>query len=379
MNKTKKIISIFLMIILSLFIFGTSVNAENSGSCGENVVWSFEYSTKTLTISGSGAMINLNTPSTWGRNSDDIVNIVIENGVTTIGKNSFSICENVINIFIPKSVEIINDNAFSGCSKLKNVFFEGNEEDWENITCSDGNGILLSAKIMYNKAEIHECEFGDWIITLEPNCSNNGSKYRECSCGIQEIEDIPKTNDHKYVWKITKEASCTDDGQEESFCSICNKKGETKIIKKFGHQFGDWNIVTEATCANEGLRVKKCSYCGITLDEEKIEKLDHNFGEWKVVEKPTSEKEGIEVRKCKDCKTEETRILDKIPTENNNICGDANGDGKVTATDARLVLQAVAGIINNEDIIFSNADTNNDKKLTASDARIILQIVAGLL
>lgn len=61
--------------------------------------------------------------------------------------------------------------------------------------------------------------------------------------------------------------------------------------------------------------------------------------------------------------------------------GDVNYDGKVTAVDARLCLQAVASpdlsissILSNR----SNADVNNDGKITAVDARIMLQDVAGM-
>lgn len=59
------------------------------------------------------------------------------------------------------------------------------------------------------------------------------------------------------------------------------------------------------------------------------------------------------------------------------IYGDANGDGNVTAVDARLVLQVVAGLKQVEDQTLY--DVNGDGNVTAVDARIILQIVAGLL
>lgn len=59
--------------------------------------------------------------------------------------------------------------------------------------------------------------------------------------------------------------------------------------------------------------------------------------------------------------------------------GDVNEDGKVAATDARMILQVVAGL---EDESFlknwDNADLVADGKIKATDARKILQIVAGL-
>jgi hypothetical protein len=61
--------------------------------------------------------------------------------------------------------------------------------------------------------------------------------------------------------------------------------------------------------------------------------------------------------------------------------GDVNYDGKVTAVDARLCLQAVASPDYGISSLLpqSNAaDVNNDGKVTAVDARIMLQDVAGM-
>ena len=57
--------------------------------------------------------------------------------------------------------------------------------------------------------------------------------------------------------------------------------------------------------------------------------------------------------------------------------GDVNNDGKITAVDARMILQVVAELRTAEDV---NAyDINYDGSVSAVDARIILQYVAGLI
>lgn len=60
-----------------------------------------------------------------------------------------------------------------------------------------------------------------------------------------------------------------------------------------------------------------------------------------------------------------------------DIKGDASGDGKLSAVDARMILQHVAGIKTIEDT--SNLDINDDNKISALDARVILQVVAGIV
>lgn len=66
-------------------------------------------------------------------------------------------------------------------------------------------------------------------------------------------------------------------------------------------------------------------------------------------------------------------------TEKTVELGDVNCDGEVTAIDARLVLQYVAGLVDEYAINLFYADLNEDGEISAIDARFILQKVAGLI
>ena len=57
--------------------------------------------------------------------------------------------------------------------------------------------------------------------------------------------------------------------------------------------------------------------------------------------------------------------------------GDVNGDDQITAQDASLVLQAVAGKITLSANQIEAGNVNGDEGLTAQDASLILQYVAG--
>ncbi len=66
--------------------------ADDSGSCGENVTYTYVSSTGTLTISGTGAMKDYNdydytSQAPWYY----IKKVVINNGVTSIGSRAFDI------------------------------------------------------------------------------------------------------------------------------------------------------------------------------------------------------------------------------------------------------------------------------------------------
>lgn len=60
------------------------------------------------------------------------------------------------------------------------------------------------------------------------------------------------------------------------------------------------------------------------------------------------------------------------------VFGDGNGDGKMTALDARIVLQIAAGLVEATDEQKITLDYNKDAEVTALDARKILRKVAGL-
>lgn len=97
--------------------------ADASGSCGDNVTWTYVSSTQTLTIQGSGAMTDYNdqfsTP--WQNYRDYIKTLNINEGVTSIGSSSFAGFLGINNVTLPNSVTTIGDAAFSSCQNIESV------------------------------------------------------------------------------------------------------------------------------------------------------------------------------------------------------------------------------------------------------------------
>ena len=88
----------------------------------DNLTWKL-YEDGTLTISGTGAMKNYNSddnpsPAYW---NTIVRKIVIEDGVTSIGKSAFSDCSNLTSITIPDSVTSIGNDAFYNCTSLTSI------------------------------------------------------------------------------------------------------------------------------------------------------------------------------------------------------------------------------------------------------------------
>jgi hypothetical protein len=117
---------------LATLFAALNVNVANaqSGVCGDNLAWTLsgDANNKTLTISGTGAMTDW-TPNEWGYSSDNpwfqyygqIKNVVIEDGVTTIGNCAFAMLIYVTSVSIPESVTSIGSDAFHDCLALPSV------------------------------------------------------------------------------------------------------------------------------------------------------------------------------------------------------------------------------------------------------------------
>ncbi len=94
-----------------------------SGSCGTNIKWNYNGNTKILYISGKGKMPNYNdNPEIpWKACMVDLKKVEIENGITSIGANSFYPSPNLTSVSIPSSITEIGHDAFLGCKSLVNV------------------------------------------------------------------------------------------------------------------------------------------------------------------------------------------------------------------------------------------------------------------
>lgn len=100
-----------------------------SGTYGENITWTFDDSTGTLTFSGSGDMAD--TPAgeytPWEKNfRTEVKHIIINYGITNIGMNAFYAIDKAVDISIPQSVTVIKGGALQGCESIEEVRLPNN-------------------------------------------------------------------------------------------------------------------------------------------------------------------------------------------------------------------------------------------------------------
>ena len=115
------------------------------GTCGENATWTL-YSNGILSIDGTGPMYDYAqsgstaiqpTASTvaapWSEMRNRINTVVIQEGITHIGSNSFCGCTNLNAAILPDSLSSVGDSAFADCANLTNIYFSGSQEEWDEF------------------------------------------------------------------------------------------------------------------------------------------------------------------------------------------------------------------------------------------------------
>lgn len=112
------------------YTYKTSINGDAvvctpSGTCGEHLTWSVDPETFVLTIEGYGSMTEYASYEDvpWIKSGiyRVITEVVLPEGLTTIGKSAFLNHSNLRIVSIPSTLTTIGVSAFSGCSKLKEM------------------------------------------------------------------------------------------------------------------------------------------------------------------------------------------------------------------------------------------------------------------
>lgn len=115
MKKTLGFICAALIAAL-IFVLPTGVLADQTtGSCGENLTYVWDSDTKTITVSGTGAMTDYaanSSPFYAYAIRTNCTTVVIEEGVTTIGSYAFYNLQKVTSLTLPSTLTEIHEAAF---------------------------------------------------------------------------------------------------------------------------------------------------------------------------------------------------------------------------------------------------------------------------
>ena len=153
---------------------------ELSGTCGDNLTWTFTTADSTLTISGTGDMYDYDySDQPWYNSRQGIKNISLPDGMTSIGGYAFSGCSALVQVTIPESVTSIGGSAFSNCSALTQVTI--------------GNSVTSIDNAFYNCSKLRQVTWN--AINCADFKSRNDSpfSYTQITTFIfgEQVEHIP--------------------------------------------------------------------------------------------------------------------------------------------------------------------------------------------
>lgn len=225
----------------------------------------------------------------------------------------------------------------SGCTNNGTVRYEKtgyaitDVSKCRNVVGCVNNGEMICVPPEPPKVHVHSYTVKE---ISQPTCAWQGYTVYVCVCGDTYRDNYVPELPHTPVDIGLKAPTCTTPGWKDGTkCSVCNEiLSPDGTIPETGHS-AEWVTVTDAQIGADGLEHFKCTLCGEVLEEKVI---------------PAVKK------------------------------GDINGDGKITAADARLILRYSAKLDSgwdNPDTI-SLADFDNDGKISASDARQCLRYAA---
>ena len=157
---------------------------KTSGTCGENLYWTYFPKSAKLILRGSGDMTDYADPqdAPWHAVQSQIKEIELPDELTAIGSNAFANCESLKSVDIPGSVTAIGSNAFAYCESLKSVDIPG------SVTVI-GNAAFLNCtaleKVNYQKQRNSLLRYGDHAFDgcTRYYCSTCPRRFEMCEIG----------------------------------------------------------------------------------------------------------------------------------------------------------------------------------------------------
>ena len=353
-----------------------------SGTCGidgDNLAWAFDENSGVLTVSGEGEMydqwedLDVEGPELppWASLRMQIKEIVVEEGVTSIGAYAFTDCYALTKIDLPESLTVIGKNAFAWAGMLEEVSIpDGVEIMGENTFtgCSELKKVKLPASLkvldmvfpMCNALE--ELEIPEGVTTIGNNVFDFCFSLREItipasvtSIGAAAFVDCFLLENVHYGGSEADWRNISVGGDNDNLLNAKIHFTEVPDTTVSGTVSGGEGATIEIMVNGESVQVEVQEDGSFALPAE---------GEFDVVIK----KPGCLTVTVKNVSTENGDVA--LP-EVVMVAGDVNGDDKINISDMGAFRQEFGKVGGN--IANGLTDVNGDGKVNIADMGIFRQ------
>ncbi len=238
-NWKKTILCLLLAVLLLSILPVTTRAAAYSGSCGTGVNWSCDLATGELTLTGIGALTDIQGNAPWAEHAQSIQKITIGSGITEIGDQSFRGYPALGTVIIGDTVQKIGSQAFADCGSLKNVIFQGDapaigddafrnltaeatydrtRENWDADTLQNYGGTVTWVPVCYTGHEWRDATCEDpktcWYcgetegepldhsyeaVVTAPTCTEKGYTTYTCECGDSYVDSYVEARGYDWM------------------------------------------------------------------------------------------------------------------------------------------------------------------------------------
>lgn len=251
-----------------------------SGTCGTNITWTLDDS-GTLTISGTGEMedyvlsgAGVNYP--WQAYRNSITRIVMEDGITSIGRNAFTDLAAVTEVSLPESVTYIGTNAFYNCVSLEEIKLPDSTGYIDNRAfafCLSLSEIVIPDKVQYLGSSAFQSCSSVSTVTIGTGVAFISSAAFD---GCYRLTDITFRGDRPSVSQDIFPAGTftlhypKDNATWDPENDFPDSGGNTFLIWEAcdpfcQHEYEEY-CRQEVTCTTDGYVINKC-HCGHTHKE----------------------------------------------------------------------------------------------------------------
>lgn len=326
---------------------------------GENATWYLDKNGK-LTITGSGAIEKFdNNSGLWKPIRENINEIVINEGITSIADTYFQSMPNLTEVILPNSMKSVGKQAFAYSSNLRKIVMLSNIN-------SIGEDAVWSGYYSYDYSTKRNYAT---IYTLKGSFAEKWAKDNNVSC--KYIEKLTLTNSSKDVTlkvlgeNTTKLSVKNISSSDENYTELKSKVSDKYILASYnvvmtdGICFGENELTFKINSALKGKNV-------IIVHKEADESLE-------VINKKVDSNGNITI-KCDDL----GNFMIAINKSDMVFpLGDVNKDFKVNIQDAIMILKHITGKIKFNNDEMKIADTTRDGRVNIQDAVQILKLITG--